>query len=166
MPPRCYRESKYVKPPHIPKLSRLSMHGQFSFFLVDQNGMWFLHFRNVFLLFWISMFHLLISCHTSARVRVGLPSFRSCPPMPTRENFALFLPSSTAWLQFSNWGHKIKTAAKRSLTFFCIWEQLRRNLIYLFHVGSQFGVRWFVDLVPVNGHFNFLIELKDDHGVL
>lgn len=122
MPQRWNRESKYVKAPHIPELSRLSMQGQFSFFLVDQKGMRFLQFGYVFLLFGISVFHLLISCHTRARVRVGLPSFRSCPPMPTRENFALFLPSSTAWLQFSNWGHKVTVA--KGAKHFLFWEQL------------------------------------------
>lgn len=39
--------------------------------------------------------HLLISCHTSPRVRVGTPEFRSCPPIPTMEKFAV-LPKSTA----------------------------------------------------------------------
>lgn len=39
--------------------------------------------------------HLLISCHTSPRVRVGTPEFRSCPPIPTMEKFA-DLPKSTA----------------------------------------------------------------------
>lgn len=40
--------------------------------------------------------HLLISCHTRARVRVWFPSFRSWPPIPTREKPALSVPSSTA----------------------------------------------------------------------
>lgn len=40
--------------------------------------------------------HLLINCHTSARVSVAFPSFKSCPAMPTKENLASFFPSSTA----------------------------------------------------------------------
>lgn len=40
--------------------------------------------------------YLLISCHSKAKVRVGLPSFRSCPAIPTSENLAFVFPSSTA----------------------------------------------------------------------
>lgn len=40
-------------------------------------------------------------------------------------------------------------------------------MVYLLHVGSQLRVRWLVDLVvPINRHFNLLIELKDDQGIL
>lgn len=40
------------------------------------------------------------------------------------------------------------------------------GLIYLLHVGSQLGVWWLVDLVPLNRHFNLLIELQYDNGIL
>lgn len=44
---------------------------------------------------------------------------------------------------------------------------IENNRIHLFHVGSQFGVGRLVDLVvPVHEHFNLLVELEDDHGVL
>lgn len=38
--------------------------------------------------------------------------------------------------------------------------------MYLLHVGSQFGIRWLVDLVPINRHFYLVIELKYDNGIL
>lgn len=37
---------------------------------------------------------------------------------------------------------------------------------YLLHVGSQFGVRWLVDFVPINRNLDLVIELKYDNGIL
>lgn len=50
--------------------------------------------------------------------------------------------------------------------FFSYWGTSVTALIYLLHVGSQFGVRWLVDLVPINGNFYLVIELKYDDGIL
>lgn len=36
----------------------------------------------------------------------------------------------------------------------------------LLHVGSDLGVWWLVDLVPVNSYFNLFVEAEYDHGVL
>lgn len=55
---------------------------------------------------------------------------------------------------------------RRRCFFFSYWGTSGTALIYLLHVGSQFGVRWLVDLVPINGNFYLVIELKYDDGIL
>lgn len=43
---------------------------------------------------------------------------------------------------------------------------LFENIVYLFHVGTNLGIWWFVDFVgPVDGHFDLFIKLEDDQGV-
>lgn len=57
---------------------------------------------------------------------------------------------------------------RTTIIFFFLFHisSIKRNGIDLLHVGSHLGVRWLVDLVPVNKHFDLFVEAEYDHAVL